>query len=282
MKSLPALMGGALALLAPAARADIKGWLDFGSDVPGESTDVGHEGWANVEAFSSKLHPPGGPKLICHRKADKASPRLFEACANGKVFKEVKLDVAKTGDNKPVNFWEMTLKDVLITSYAGVPDPGGAAEVISLEWKSLIFTYRVFPPGGSSYATTTLISPDTDGDGLPDAYEQTIGLDSTVSNLGLDSDHDGLPDTAEYRLGTHPNDPTSFFSAVASIAMPDNGGLNLKWPSVSGEEYQIEYSPDLATPFATVATVTATSGETTFTVARTLQAGFFRVTKTLP
>lgn len=282
MKYLPVFMGGALALLAPTARAGVTGWLDFGPDTPGESTAAGHEGWAEVVAFSSSKES-GTPKLICHRTVDKASPRLLDACVQGTHFTEVKLDVAKTVQGQPVNFWQMTLHDVIVSSYAGTSDAsGGAAEDICLEWKSLIFTFRVFPMGGPSYATTTIVSPDTDGDGLPDAYEESVGLDSRVSNVGLDSDHDGVSDIMEYRLGTHPNDATSFFSAVASVATPDRGALQLKWPSVAGEEYQIQYSPDLATPFATVASITAIAGETTYSVARTLQSGFFRVTLTLP
>ncbi len=282
MKYLPALMGGALALLAPSARAGIQGWLDFGPDLPGESTDPGHAGWADVESFSSS-HDPGGPRLICLRKVDKASPRLMDRCVNGKHFTEVKLNVAKTVSGKPVDYWEISLQDVIISSYTNHGGTGGIPiEELCLEWKSLVFTYRVFPEGGPSYTTKTLVSPDTDGDGLPDSYEESVGLDGGVSNLGKDSDKDGVPDTDEYRLGTHPNDPTSFFSASSTLTTPDNGNLTLKWPSVAGEEYRIEYSPNLATPFTTAATITATSLETTYAITRTLQAGFFRVTKSLP
>jgi type VI secretion system Hcp family effector len=275
-------MGGALMLLAPTARAGVQGWLDFGTEAPGESTDAGHEGWAAVESFSSR-HDAGKAKLIFHRKVDKASPRLMDACAKGKHFTEVKLDVAKTVQGQPVNFWELTLKEVVVSAYnSGSDDSGGATEDLTLEWKSLVFTYRVFPGGAPPYATTTIVSPDTDGDGLPDAYEESVRLDSAVSNLDKDADNDGIPDVVEYRLGTHPNDPTSFFAAVASMATPDTGALQIKWPSVAGEEYHIEYSQDLGTAFSPIASVTATSGETTYPVARTLQAGFFRVSKTLP
>ena len=282
MKYLPALMGGALMLLAPNARAGVQGWLDFGTEAPGESTDAGHVGWAAVETLSS-THDAGGAKLIFHRKVDKASPRLMDACAKGKHFAEVKLDVAKTVQGQPVNYWELTLKEVVVSAYnSGSDASGGATEDLTLEWKSLVFTYRVFPGGAPPYATTTIVSPDTDGDGLPDAYEESVGLDSAVSNLDLDADNDGIPDIVEYRLGTHPNDPTSFFTAIASVATPDTGDLQIKWPSVAGEEYQIEFSPDLGAAFSPVASVTATSGETTYAVARTLHAGFFRVSKTLP
>jgi type VI secretion system secreted protein Hcp len=281
MKYLPALMGGALALLAPDARAGVQGWLDFGPEVPGESTDAGHLGWASVETLSS-TNEGGEAELIFHRKTDKASPLLMDACAKGKHFTEVKLDVAKTVEGQPVNYWELTLKEVVVSSYSGLSDAsGGTSEKLALKWKSLVFTYRVFPTGTPPYATTTVISRDFDGDGLPDAYEQSVGLDSAVSNLNSDTDKDGVTDNVEYRLGTNPRDPTSFFSAVATVGTPE-GDLQIKWPSVAGEEYQIEYTQDLGTTFSPVASITATSGETTYAVARTLQTGFFRVSKTLP
>ena len=282
MKYLPALMGGALALLAPIARAGVQGWLDFGTDTPGESTSPGHTAWLDLESFSS-AHESRVAKLTFHRKVDKASPLLMDACAKGKHFAEVKLNVARIVSGAPVDYWELTLKDVIVSSYSSSSDISlGATEDVCLEWKSLVFTYRLFPGGAPPYATTTIVSPDTDGDGLPDAYELTVGLDSAVSNQDMDADNDGIPDIVEYRLGTHPNDPTSFFSAVASVATPDNGDLQLRWPSVAGEEYRIEYSPDLGSPFKPHANVTATSGETSYAIVRTLQTGFFRVAKTHP
>ncbi len=282
MKYLPALMGGALALLAPIARAGVQGWLDFGTDTPGESTSPGHAGWLDLESFSS-THQSGVAKLIFHRKVDKASPLLMDACAKGKHFGQVKLNVAKLVAGAPVDYWELTLNDVIVSSYSSRSDTSlGAAEDVCLEWKSLVFTYRLFPAGAPPYATTTIVSPDTDGDGLPDAYELAVGLNGAVSNGDMDADNDGIPDIVEYRLGTNPTDPTSFFSAVASMATPDTGDLQLKWPSVAGEEYQIEYSQDLATAFSPLASVTATSGETTYAIVRTLQTGFFRVSKTQP
>ena len=283
MKTLAAIFGGAFLAFSPVASASLKGWLDFGPEVPGESTDPGHERWAEVESFSSGKDAEGF-KLVCHRLVDKASPLLMKACATGQHFAEVKLDVAKLTAGGEVNFWEITLKDVLISSYGGLGQPAGteAEEDVCLRWKSLVFTYRVYPAGGTPYPVTRIVSPDTDGDGLPDAYEESVGLDAAVGNAGLDSDQDGLSDSDEYRLGTHPKDPTSFFNVVATPGDPPTGGLLLTWPSVSGEEYSVVYSPDLASPFTPIATLTATGPETSHTVARILPIGFFRVSRVLP
>ena len=46
---------------------------------------------------------------------------------------------------------------------------------------------------------------DTDGDGLPDAYEQQYGLDiNTVNDLSTDADGDRYSDLREYQAGTDP------------------------------------------------------------------------------
>jgi type VI secretion system secreted protein Hcp len=283
MRTLAAIVGSALLALSPGASANLRAWLDFGPEFAGEATDPGHKDWAAVAAFSSGKDDQGF-KLTCHRAIDKASPLLMRACAKGEHIKEVKLEVAKLTPDGQVNFWEITLKDVIISSYdsSGKLPETTVGEDLTLRWKSLVFTYRVFPPGGTPYPVSAIVSPDTDGDGLPDAYEESVGLDPAVSNSRLDSDGDGLGDTDEYRLGTHPKNPTSFFNVVATPADPATGGLRLTWPSVSGEDYSILYSPDLGAAFAPITTLTATGPETSHTVPRTLPAGFFQVTRVAP
>ena len=49
---------------------------------------------------------------------------------------------------------------------------------------------------------------DTDGDGLPDLWEECHGFDpQTPGEEGLDPDGDGLTNLQEYQLKTNPNDP---------------------------------------------------------------------------
>ena len=261
----------------------IQGWLDFGPTIPGESSSPGHVGWLEARTFSVDTSGPGSEiRLTCRRRIDKASPLLMKACADGRHFASVRLDVAAVGPVATTNFWEVTLKDVLVTSWQSKSDESGEpVEDLTLTYTSLVFTYYEFDDPAASPAYSISYPVDTDGDGMPDGYELTVGLDPFADDAAQDADGDGLTNGQEFLLGTAPRDATSFFRVTAEVADAAGGSIRLRWTSVAGGRYRIEASADLG-GFSALTVVTASGPETTFVVPAGGPTGFFRVSKLAP
>jgi T5SS/PEP-CTERM-associated repeat protein len=84
--------------------------------------------------------------------------------------------------------------------------------------------------GGSLIVGTLVLDPnlDADGDGIPNGYEQSHGLDPLNGiNATLDSDGDGLTDLQEYLAGTDPNDSASAFRVTSVV--PTNSSIRVTW-----------------------------------------------------
>ncbi len=81
---------------------------------------------------------------------------------------------------------------------------------------------------------------DTDGDTLPDTWEQTYGLDfNDLADAGRDADEDGLTNLQEFWAGTNPADAASHLHLIASLAS-EPGALTLSFEAVSNRVYIIE------------------------------------------
>jgi type VI secretion system secreted protein Hcp len=91
--------------------------------ITGESTKGGHEGWIELESYNYEVTGPvpidslhmgevGFGDLVIMKQLDKSSPKLYEACCNGKHFPEVILEVCESGGTRNV-FMRYVLKDVI-------------------------------------------------------------------------------------------------------------------------------------------------------------------------
>jgi hypothetical protein len=86
---------------------------------------------------------------------------------------------------------------------------------------------------------------DTDGDGLPDTWENLYGFDPyNPADAALDSDGDGLTNLQEYQLGTDPRDPASGLRLHIARAA-DGTHVVLSFAAAAGFAYGIEYAEAL-------------------------------------
>jgi hypothetical protein len=103
-------------------------------------------------------------------------------------------------------------------------------------------------PGESSRVDLTL-GEDTDGDGLPDAWERNLiaamGGGKTLADIrpGDDADGDGLTNLQEYLAGTYAFDPTDGFNLTLRSA--DDERSVVEFTVIRGRSYTIEASADL-------------------------------------
>ncbi len=121
--------------------------------VPGESTDDKHKDWIEILSFnygvtqraSGSASTGGGASaeranfadFTVVKALDKATPKIFEACATGKHIPTVTLELCRAGGDK-VKYMEYKLSNVIISSSR----PGGSSqggETLPLE--ELSFNY---------------------------------------------------------------------------------------------------------------------------------------------
>ena len=102
-------------------------------------------------------------------------------------------------------------------------------------------------------ALKALDSADSDGDGLANSWEQLLGIDDRATG---DYDGDGMSDLHEMLAGTAPDDATSKLAfrlvrsepsaQVQGSGEPTTRSVRVKWQSVPGKTYRLEYVPLLA------------------------------------
>jgi type VI protein secretion system component Hcp len=282
----------AILLAANGANAAIGAWLDFDGTIPGESRDAMHRNWIDITGFAFSGEERAAPKGFGLLKlVDKASPKLFQVSTTGAEIPRATLDLVRSTAEGPETFCRIRLEGIYVTSQTISGAGEDLTETVRLEFEKI--TYSYFEPirgdqfySVYSFTTNTGSSgtgnppgseppnPDSDGDGIPDAWEATYGLSIGTNDANADPDGDGLTNREEYLLGTHPKSGASFFKANVVLG---TGNAQVSWNAKAGATYVVEWSPNLTTSFSTVATVTASSGSGTATVPAGGTIGFYRV-----
>jgi len=93
-----------------------------------------------------------------------------------------------------------------------------------------------------AYVQTDTIAPgaDTDGDGIPDAWELQQFGNLTTANGTSDYDGDGVSDKSEYLAGTDPKNANDYLRITAESFASGGTSATLTWSSVPTREYYIQ------------------------------------------
>src|SRR5262249_5054086 len=93
-----------------------------------------------------------------------------------------------------------------------------AAAVAATRYQLVVSNPASIGPG-TQLAFTNYTVADFDGDGLPDYFEQLLGLNTNdVSDAAGDLDGDGMSNLAEYLAGTDASDANSFLKIEQAVA----------------------------------------------------------------
>jgi hypothetical protein len=114
-------------------------------------------------------------------------------------------------------------------------------------------TYRIVvtnaanvSPGLSLDPVTLTVLADTDGDHIPDEWENSHGLDAnSAADAAMDADHDGQTNLQEYQVGTDPQNPDSLLQIQRTFLTSGGAHVVIEFKAAAERSYTMEYRDSL-------------------------------------
>jgi hypothetical protein len=99
-----------------------------------------------------------------------------------------------------------------------------------------------------------LVALDSDGDGLPDWWEERHFGGRTNAIATADADDDGMTAVEEFWAGTDPTNRASLLRLRMPQADVESFGIRVEWPSATGRQYHLLRATNLLAPYLPLAT----------------------------
>lgn len=140
-------------------------------ECPGESRKKGHENQIDIVSFSFGASQSGSfarggagggagkaefQDISVVKEVDKASPKLFQACAAGTHFPKATIYVRKAGD-RPLEYYKVEMSDLIVSSVqnSGAASGDGVMESVTMNCAVINFTYVEQDAKGGAGRTVT-------------------------------------------------------------------------------------------------------------------------------
>jgi len=216
-------------------------WRFNGTNLPGQTNVtliITNAGAADAGVYTVLVRDGIGPTLSAPASLSLAiEPIIVQQPLSQDVVAgdTVVLSVSVTnGANLPITYiWRRNGTRIVtnaLSSYTGFLTITNASP---LQTNYQVIVVNVANPGGR-ISTSAILNflLDSDGDGLPDAYEIAHGFLTNAPDAQIDSDGDGFNNGQEYIAGTDPRDPLSYLKidslAASNVAVLTFGAISNK------------------------------------------------------
>ena len=115
------------------------------TNAPGEVTNPPYAGWIQIDSFSHGLSKvpnalPNHSAVSISKQLDTSSPKLMEACNQGRIIPNVKLEFTKSTGSK-VRYYQIVLTNVLVSGFSTSSGGDRPSELASFVYSQIGWLY---------------------------------------------------------------------------------------------------------------------------------------------